>query len=117
MGIMNYYGNQYPLTWQLEQVDKYLMTYEHPQLVGFSLWLHEYMGTNADDWSQWNNWIVTEIPEFQPFIFMPLLMAATLLIVTVCKKTRLESVGRKKIKFYAKPEPLLRALSLDMTNL
>jgi hypothetical protein len=58
MGIMNYYGNEYPLTWQLEQVNKYLTTYGHPQLTGFSLWLYEYMGTNADDWSQWNNWIV-----------------------------------------------------------
>jgi len=58
MGIMNYYGNEYPLTWQLEQVDNYLTTYGHPQLAGFSLWLYEYMGTNADDWSQWNSWIV-----------------------------------------------------------
>ena len=58
MGIMNYYGNEYPLTWQLEQVDNYLTTYGHPQLAGFSLWLYEYMGTNGDDWSQWNGWIV-----------------------------------------------------------
>ena len=61
MGIMNYYGNKYSLAWQLEQVDKYLTTYNHPQLAGFCLWLCEYMGTNADDWSQWNNWITTEI--------------------------------------------------------
>lgn len=86
MGIMNYYGNEYPLTWQLEQVDKYLTTYEHPQLVGFCLWLYEYMETNADDWSQWNNWIVTEIPEFQPVLFLPLFMIATLLAVIVYRR-------------------------------
>jgi hypothetical protein len=97
MGIMNYYGNQYLLTWQLEQVDKYLMAYEHPQLVGFCLWLYEYMGTHADDWSQWNNWIVTETSEFQPFMFIALLIAATLLVVMVRKKTRLESAERDKI--------------------
>lgn len=57
MGIMNYYGNEYPLTWQLGQVDKYLADYGHPQLAGFSLWLYEYMGTNPDDWSQWDYWI------------------------------------------------------------
>jgi len=94
MGIMNYYGNEYPLTWQLEQVDNYLTTYEHPQLAGFCLWLYEYMGTNADDWSQWNNWIVIEIPEFQPFFFLPLLMTATLLAVRVYKKKTLESDER-----------------------
>jgi hypothetical protein len=99
MGIMNYYGNQYPLAWQLEQVDRYLTDYEHPQLVGFCLWLYEYMGTNTDDWNQWNNWIVvTETPEFQPFMFIPLLMAATLLAVIVRKKTRLD-LQKRKIEF------------------
>jgi len=57
LGIMNYYGNAYPLAWQLGQVEKYLSTYGHPQLAGFSLWLYEYMGTNPDDWNQWNYWI------------------------------------------------------------
>lgn len=103
MGIMNYYGNQYPLAWQLEQVDKYLTAYEHPQLVGFCIWLYEYMGTHADDWNQWNNWIVvTETPEFQPFMFIPLLMAATLLAVIVRKKTRLD-IQRKKDRIYTNP--------------
>lgn len=57
MGLMNHYGNKYPLTWQLGQVDKYLLDYGHPQLAGFCIWLYEYMGTNANDWNQWNYWI------------------------------------------------------------
>jgi hypothetical protein len=54
---MNYYGNQYPLAWQLNELGKYMSLYGHPQLVGFSLWLYEYMGTAPDDWTQWNYWI------------------------------------------------------------
>lgn len=57
MGIMNYYGNTYTLEWQLTQIDNYLAAYGHPQLVGFCIWLYEYMGTNPDDWTQWNYWI------------------------------------------------------------
>lgn len=57
MGLMNDYGNKYPLTWQLGQVDKYLLAFGHPQLAGFCLWLYEYMGANPNDWSQWNYWI------------------------------------------------------------
>lgn len=94
MGIMNYYGNEYPLTWQLKQVEKYITIYGHPQLVGFCLWLYEYMGTNADDWSQWNSWIVTEIAEFQLFPFLSPLIAATVLAVIVYKKKHLESVEK-----------------------
>ena len=56
LGIMNYYGNAHPLAWQLSQIDRLLASYRHPQLVGFSIWLYEYMGTNQDDWQQWNNW-------------------------------------------------------------
>jgi hypothetical protein len=59
LGIMNYYGNEHPLSWQLEKVDELLSNYghAHPKLEGFSLWTYEYMGTNPDDWQQWNNWI------------------------------------------------------------
>lgn len=59
IGLMNYYGNSYPLAWQLNQVDNYLAAYGHPQLVGFCIWLYEYMGTNPDDWAQWNYWITS----------------------------------------------------------
>jgi hypothetical protein len=57
LGIMNYYGNDHPLSWQLNQIDELLQSYPHPQLAGFSIWLYEYMGTNSNDWQQWNNWI------------------------------------------------------------
>lgn len=57
LGIMNYYGNSHPLSWQLQKLDQLLADYSHPKLEGFSLWLYEYMGTNPDDWQQWNNWI------------------------------------------------------------
>ena len=57
MGLMNYYGNTNPLAWQLNEVDNYLAAYGHPQLVGFCVWLYEYMGTNPDDWTQWDYWI------------------------------------------------------------
>lgn len=57
IGLMNYYGNQYPLAWQLGEVGKYLSLYGHPNLAGFSIWLYEYMGTTPDDWTQWNYWI------------------------------------------------------------
>jgi hypothetical protein len=57
LGIMNYYGNAFPLSWQLSRIDNLLAKYDHPRLAGFSLWLYEYMGTNPDDWQQWNNWI------------------------------------------------------------
>lgn len=57
LGIMNYYGNAHPLSWQLQKTDQLLSNYGHPNLEGFSLWLYEYMGTNSDDWQQWNNWI------------------------------------------------------------
>jgi hypothetical protein len=57
LGIMNYYGNEQPLSWQLQKLDELLSNYAHPKLEGFSLWTYEYMGTNPDDWQQWNNWI------------------------------------------------------------
>jgi hypothetical protein len=57
LGIMNYYGNAHSLSWQLQKLDNSLSNYNHPQLEGFSIWLYEYMGTNPDDWQQWNNWI------------------------------------------------------------
>jgi hypothetical protein len=57
MGIMNYYGNTYPLAWQLGKVGEFHDLYGHPQLAGFSIWLYEYMGTSFDDWNQWSFWI------------------------------------------------------------
>jgi hypothetical protein len=57
MGIMNYYGNRNPLTWQLDKLDYLLGHYEHPQLAGFCIWVYEYMGMAPTDWSQWNVWI------------------------------------------------------------
>jgi hypothetical protein len=57
LGIMNYYGNNHSLAWQLQKLDELLSNYAHPKLEGFSLWVYEYMGTNPDDWQQWNNWI------------------------------------------------------------
>ena len=57
LGIMNYYGNTHSLAWQLNQTERLLAKYGHPRLEGFSIWLYEYMGTNPDDWQQWNNWI------------------------------------------------------------
>ena len=57
LGIMNFPGNTYPLSWQLAQVSTYISQYGAPQLAGFSFWLYEYMGTNPDDWVQWNLWI------------------------------------------------------------
>jgi len=62
IGIMNCLRSGYntqPLSWQLAQCSSYLATYGHPQLVGFSLWLYEYMGaySQSDDWAQWNYWI------------------------------------------------------------
>jgi hypothetical protein len=57
MILMNYYGNQYPLAWQLRKAGEYHDTYLHPQLNGFASWLYEYMGTTFDDWLQWDYWI------------------------------------------------------------
>lgn len=62
LGIMNYYGNRYPLAWQLAKASEYIKTYGAPQLAGFSFWLYEYMGTNPDDWEQWNYWITHDNP-------------------------------------------------------
>jgi len=87
MGIMNYYGNSHSLAWQLEQVENYLATYGHPELSGFSIWLYEYMGTNADDWNQWNSWITTtETPEYQPILSIPVFLIALLIVTRVYKK-------------------------------
>jgi hypothetical protein len=57
LGIMNYYGNTHPLSWQLQKLESLLNDFNHPGLEGFSLWVYEYMGTNSDDWQQWNDWI------------------------------------------------------------
>jgi hypothetical protein len=55
VGLMNYYGNEHPLTWQLNWVTKELTLDPHPQLAGFCLWLYEYMTVN--DWQTWKYWI------------------------------------------------------------
>jgi hypothetical protein len=55
IGIINYYGNTYPLTWQLNWIDNALATYSHPSLVGFCIWLYEYI--SQSDWQQWDYWI------------------------------------------------------------
>jgi hypothetical protein len=60
LGIMNYYGNAHPLSWQLQKLDQLLSNHSHPMLEGFSIWLYEYMGTNPGDWQQWNNWIASQ---------------------------------------------------------
>jgi hypothetical protein len=58
IGLMNYYGNQHPLAWQLDWVTEELALTPHPQLAGFSLWLYECMTTN--DWQTWKYWITAE---------------------------------------------------------
>lgn len=62
LGVMNYYGNNYPLAWQLSKASEWISTYGAPNLVGFSFWLYEYMGTNPYDWEQWNYWITRASP-------------------------------------------------------
>jgi hypothetical protein len=62
LGIMNCLRpecNTFSISYQLTQCSNYLATYNHPQLVGFCIWLYEYMGSygQTDDWSQWNSWI------------------------------------------------------------
>jgi hypothetical protein len=57
---MNYYGNKYPLAWQLNKASEWISTYGAPNLVGFCFWLYEYMESrpdSPDDWAQWNYWI------------------------------------------------------------
>jgi hypothetical protein len=68
LGIMNYYGNQYPLAWQLGKAGEFHDLYGHPQLCGFSIWLYEYMGTSFDDWNQWSFWI-DQIGEVTPTLY------------------------------------------------
>ncbi len=58
MGLMNYYGNDHSLAWQLDWVTDELALDPHPQLTGFSLWLYEYM--TDSDWQTWKDWITAE---------------------------------------------------------
>lgn len=91
IGIMNFYGssisgtNTNPLSWQLAQCSNLLASYGHPQLAGFCIWVYEYMDVNAPDWSAWNNWIVTEIPESKPFLFLSLLVAGTMSAILIAE--------------------------------
>lgn len=65
LGIMNYPGNNHPLTWQLNWIDNQLSSGdESPQLVGFSLWLYEYM--TDYDWVTWKRWIAAPHPPQEP---------------------------------------------------
>lgn len=57
--IMNSNSNQNPLSWQLSEAVRYLQLYGHPNLYGFGVWLYEYMGTNANDWTIWDEWVKT----------------------------------------------------------
>ncbi|MFH8086715.1 MAG: hypothetical protein QW609_02750 [Candidatus Aenigmatarchaeota archaeon] len=66
LGIMNFYGNTYPLAWQLNRAGELIKKYGAPQLKGFSLWLYEYVGTNPTDWSQWNYWITHVNETYSP---------------------------------------------------
>jgi len=66
LGIMNFYGNRYPLAWQLDRAGYLIKKYGAPQLKGFSLWLYEYMGTNPTDWGQWNYWITHVNTTYSP---------------------------------------------------
>lgn len=64
IGIMNAPSpyNTQPLTYQLTNASTFLSAYRHPQLVGFCIWLYEFMGARSDganDWSVWNSWIMT----------------------------------------------------------
>ncbi|HLN89556.1 MAG TPA: hypothetical protein VK253_05775 [Candidatus Binatia bacterium] len=58
MGLMNYYGNEHSLSWQLDWVTKELTLDPHPRLVGFCLWLYEYM--TVSDWQTWKYWITAQ---------------------------------------------------------
>jgi hypothetical protein len=61
LGVMNYYGNAHPLTWQLNWIDNQLSSGDgHPQLVGFCIWLYEYMSDS--DWRTWKHWITGPHP-------------------------------------------------------
>lgn len=65
LGIMNYHGNEHPLSWQLNWIDNQLASGDgHPQLVGFSIWLYEYMSDS--DWEAWKQWIKTPHPIPEP---------------------------------------------------
>lgn len=65
LGLMNYYGNAHPLAWQLDWIDSQLSSGDgHPQLVGFSVWLYEYMSDS--DWETWKQWITAPHPPPAP---------------------------------------------------
>jgi len=58
IGLMNYYGNQHTLAWQLDWVTKEVASDPHPQLSGFCIWLYEFM--TETDWQTWKYWITVE---------------------------------------------------------
>jgi hypothetical protein len=57
IGIMNRDSNTYSFQYQLQKCSEFMETYGYDNLGGFAIWLYEYMGTNADDWSSWKYWI------------------------------------------------------------
>lgn len=112
LGIMNYYGNAHPLTWQLNWIDNELSSGDgHPQLVGFSIWLYEYMSDS--DWQTWDNWI-TQVgmntkPNPTPPPTLTELIATAVIIVVIFsaavvlfkrrfKKHRTSSTSDQKMK-------------------
>jgi len=96
LGIMNFDGNKYPLSWQLEQCSTLMSKYPCAKIEGFSLWLYEYMGTHPDDWSQWNYWITNNAtatlsptptsPQFPWLIILPLFAVVILLSIVFARK-------------------------------
>jgi len=85
IGLMNYYGNEHSLAWQLEWVTNELDLDPHPQLAGFSIWLYEYM--TPSDWQTWKYWTTGAIiPEYPPSLVLSLLMTATLVLLIAHRK-------------------------------
>lgn len=58
MGLMNYWGNQYPLAWQLNKFGEFMEKYPYSKqyLAGAAIWLYEYMWTSPSDWLEWTFW-------------------------------------------------------------
>jgi len=86
LGIMNYYGNLHPLSWQLNWIDNELSGDGSPQLVGFSIWLYEYM--SDADWKTWRNWVTTPTPTpapgSVPVLPSPSIELPSILILDLC---------------------------------
>ena len=53
LGIMNYKKNSHSLGWQLSWIQQTMASNAHPNLVGFSIWIYEYM--SPKDWQTWDS--------------------------------------------------------------